>query len=77
MTPINPTIEEIDGIEAFPSLTAYARERGAPDVVDVFRKPSELVGVVQRSDRRRREGDLVSVRRRSTPRRSRWPTRPG
>lgn len=45
-TPINPTLSEIDGISAFPSLEAYAAQRGAPDVVDVFRKPSELVGVV-------------------------------
>ena len=47
MTPINPTIEAIDGVKAFPSLAAYAAERGAPDVVDVFRKPSELVAVVK------------------------------
>jgi predicted CoA-binding protein len=46
VTPINPTIEQIDGVEAFPSLAAYARERGAPDLVDVFRKPSEVVAVV-------------------------------
>jgi predicted CoA-binding protein len=46
VTPINPTIEEIDGVKAFPSLSAYAAARGAPDVVDVFRKPSELVAVV-------------------------------
>jgi predicted CoA-binding protein len=45
-SPINPTIAEIDGIKAFPSLKAYADERGAPDIVDVFRKPSELVGLV-------------------------------
>lgn len=46
VTPINPAIEQIDGIKAFPSLEAYAAERGAPDVVDVFRRPSELIGVV-------------------------------
>jgi predicted CoA-binding protein len=46
VTPINPTIEQIDGVEAFPSLAAYAQERGAPDLVDVFRKPSEVVAVV-------------------------------
>jgi hypothetical protein len=46
VSPINPTIAEIDGIKAFPSLKAYADERGAPDIVDVFRKPSELVGLV-------------------------------
>jgi predicted CoA-binding protein len=47
VTPINPTIEQIDGIRAFPSLDAYARERGAPDLVDVFRKPAEALGVVR------------------------------
>jgi predicted CoA-binding protein len=44
--PINPTIAGIDGVAAYPSLGAYAAENGAPDVVDVFRKPSELVDVV-------------------------------
>ncbi|MBV8343447.1 MAG: CoA-binding protein [Candidatus Eremiobacteraeota bacterium] len=47
VTPINPTVEQIDGVRAFPSLDAYARERGIPDVVDVFRKPSEVLGVVR------------------------------
>jgi uncharacterized protein len=46
VTPINPKIESIDGIKAFPSLAAYAAERGVPDVVDVFRRSSELAGVV-------------------------------
>jgi len=46
VTPVNPTLTEIDGIKAYPTLAAYAAERGAPDVVDVFRKPSEVVGVV-------------------------------
>ena len=44
---INPTIQEIDGVPAYPSLTAYAAEHGAPDIVDVFRKPSEVVPIVQ------------------------------
>jgi predicted CoA-binding protein len=47
VTPINPTIEQIDGIRAFPSLEAYASERGVPDLVDVFRKPAEALGVVR------------------------------
>jgi predicted CoA-binding protein len=46
VAPINPTLTAIDGIEAYPTLAAYAQQRGAPDVVDVFRKPSEAVGVV-------------------------------
>ncbi|MDQ6931271.1 MAG: CoA-binding protein [Candidatus Eremiobacteraeota bacterium] len=47
VTPINPTLKTIDGIQAFPSLTAYAAEHGPPDIVDVFRKPSEVVDVVK------------------------------
>ncbi|HET9097898.1 MAG TPA: CoA-binding protein [Candidatus Baltobacteraceae bacterium] len=47
VTPINPTLKEIDGVKAFPSLAAYAQERGAPDIVDVFRKPSEVLEVVR------------------------------
>ena len=43
---INPTIGDIDGVPAYPSLTAYAQEHGAPDIVDVFRKPSEVVPLV-------------------------------
>lgn len=43
VTPINPTIAEINGVKAYPSLGAYAAENGAPDIVDVFRKPSEVV----------------------------------
>jgi len=43
VTPINPTITAIDGVKAYPSLAAYAAEHGAPDIVDVFRKPSEVV----------------------------------
>jgi predicted CoA-binding protein len=47
VTPINPTIDAIDGIPAYPSLQAYAAERGAPDIVDVFRKASEALAVVE------------------------------
>jgi predicted CoA-binding protein len=43
---INPTIADIDGVAAYPSLTAYAHAHGAPDIVDVFRKPSEVVPLV-------------------------------
>jgi uncharacterized protein len=46
VTPINPTLEAIDGVKAYPTLAAYAAERSAPDLVDVFRKPSELLNVV-------------------------------
>ncbi|GAC1659315.1 MAG: CoA-binding protein [Vulcanimicrobiaceae bacterium] len=47
VTPINPTLQTIDGIKAYPSLQAYAAELGAPDIVDVFRKPSDVVEVVE------------------------------
>ena len=47
VAPINPTLSEIDGIKAYPSLKAYAAEHGAPDIVDVFRKPSEVVDLVR------------------------------
>lgn len=47
VTPINPTVSEIDGVKAYGTLAAYAAERGAPDVVDVFRKPSETVAIVR------------------------------
>jgi predicted CoA-binding protein len=47
VTPINPAIEAIDGIKAYPSLAAYAAERGAPDIVDVFRKPADAPQVTR------------------------------
>jgi len=47
VTPINPAVDAIDGVKAFPSLAAYAVERGAPDLVDVFRKLADAVGVVE------------------------------
>jgi predicted CoA-binding protein len=47
ITPINPTIAAIDGVRAYPSLAAYAAERGAPDIVDVFRRPQEAPQVAR------------------------------
>jgi uncharacterized protein len=47
VAPINPTIAAIDGVKAYPTLAAYAAEVGPPDLVDVFRKPSEVVAVVR------------------------------
>jgi len=46
-TPINPAIAAIDGVRAYPSLEAYAAERGAPDIVDVFRKPADAPQVAR------------------------------
>jgi predicted CoA-binding protein len=47
VAPINPTLQAIDGVKAYPSLAAYALENGPPDIVDVFRKPSELPALVR------------------------------
>jgi predicted CoA-binding protein len=48
VTPINPALNDgIDGVAAYPSLAAYAVEHGAPDIVDVFRKPEEAAGVAR------------------------------
>jgi predicted CoA-binding protein len=49
VTPINPRFNEIDGVLAYRSLTAYAEEKGAPDIVDVFRKASEVMPIVAES----------------------------
>ena len=38
---VNPQYTDIDGIKCYPSLAAYAAELGPPDIVDVFRKPTE------------------------------------
>ena len=47
VTPINPSVTEIDGVKAYPSLAAYAAEHGAPDLVDVFRKPADALSVAR------------------------------
>lgn len=47
VAPINPAYAEIDGTRCFPSLEAYVRAGGAPDVVDVFRKPEDCPRVVR------------------------------
>jgi len=47
VAPINPAYSEIEGTRCYPSLEAYAREHGAPDVVDVFRKPEDCPRVVR------------------------------
>jgi predicted CoA-binding protein len=47
VTPINPTIDQIHNVKAYATLRDYAAERGAPDVVDVFRKPEDVVPITQ------------------------------
>jgi len=47
IAPINPTIDAIDGIRAYPTLAAYVAENGPPDIVDVFRKAAEAPAVAR------------------------------
>lgn len=47
VTPINPALADIDGVAAYPTLDAYAKANGAPDIVDVFRKPGDAPQVVR------------------------------
>jgi predicted CoA-binding protein len=47
VTPINPALSAIDGVAAFPDLAAFAAQRGAPDIVDVFRKPADAPQVTR------------------------------
>jgi uncharacterized protein len=47
VTPINPSVAEIDGVKAYPTLAAYAAECGPPDVVDVFRKAADAPAVAR------------------------------
>jgi hypothetical protein len=47
VSPINPTVDAIDGIKSYPSLTAYAAECGVPDIVDVFRRPDQVLPIVE------------------------------
>lgn len=47
LAPINPAIDAIDGVRAYPTLAAYAAENGPPDIVDVFRKPAEAPAVTR------------------------------
>lgn len=45
--PVNPAIASVLGVEAYPSLAALAQERGAPDLVDVFRNPEHAMEIVE------------------------------
>ncbi len=47
VTPINPATTAIDGVRSFPTLAAYAAEKGPPDIVDVFRKPADALEVTR------------------------------
>ncbi len=47
VVPINPAVGAIDGVVAYPTLAAYAEAHGAPDIVDVFRKPADAPQVTR------------------------------
>jgi uncharacterized protein len=47
IAPINPAVNAIDAVTAYPSLAAYAAVNGPPDIVDVFRKPADAPAVVR------------------------------
>ncbi len=47
VSPINPATDAIDGVAAYPTLAAFVAERGAPDIVDVFRKASDAPSVAR------------------------------
>jgi hypothetical protein len=47
VAPINPMTAEIDGVTSYPTLAAYAEANGAPDIVDVFRKPADAPAVTR------------------------------
>jgi hypothetical protein len=45
--PVNPTHGDIEGATCYPSLKALTAAKGPPDIVDVFRRPSETPRVVR------------------------------
>jgi uncharacterized protein len=46
IVPVNPTAKEILGERAWPDLESALRNAGPIDVVDVFRKPDAVPGIV-------------------------------
>ena len=46
IVPVNPTAQEILGERAWPDLESALKNAGPIDVVDVFRKPDALPGIV-------------------------------
>ena len=45
--PVNPNLASVDGEKAYPSLSALVKERGQPDIVDVFRRPEALPALAE------------------------------
>jgi predicted CoA-binding protein len=48
MYPVNPTAEQVQGLKAYPNLSALPR---AVDVVQVFRRPEDVMPVVEEAIR--------------------------
>ena len=46
IVPVNPTATEILGVPAWPTLDAAIAGAGPIDVVDVFRRPEHVAGIV-------------------------------
>ena len=46
IVPVNPTAKEILGEKAWPDLESALKNAGPVDVVDVFRKPEAVPGIV-------------------------------
>jgi predicted CoA-binding protein len=46
IVPVNPTAKEILGARAWPDLESALKNAGPVDVVDVFRKPDAVDGIV-------------------------------
>jgi predicted CoA-binding protein len=47
VSPINPMVNEIDGVASYKTLADYAAVHGPPDIVDVFRKPADAPQVAR------------------------------
>jgi uncharacterized protein len=46
IVPVNPTATEILGVRAWPDLESAIKGAGPIDVVDVFRRPEHVAGIV-------------------------------
>jgi predicted CoA-binding protein len=46
MYPVNPMYEEVLGMKCYPALSDLPE---VPDIVDIFRRPSEIPGVVEQA----------------------------
>ena len=47
IVPVNPTATEILGVRAWPDLDAAIARAGPVDVVEVFRRPEHVAGIVE------------------------------